>query len=273
MFDFIFAVYEPAMLSFLNKMPLVTQGPAEDSQRNGDPIQVSGNTAVISISGPMVKNGGWIARWLGMCSTAEVIKAVKTAISDKDIENIVLRMDTPGGSVSALAELGDAVREAAKEKNVIAQVEGMAASAGYYVASQANKIFANRMDLIGSIGTRIELYDFSKAFEKAGIEAVPVDTGEFKSAGMMGTKITDAQKADFQRIVDGFFQDFKETVMNGRNMTEKEFNSVADGRVFFAGEALDLGLIDGIQGIEQTLSELTQPAGRSTQAARRRLTI
>lgn len=271
MFDFIYSVYEPAMRAFMNNLSIV-QGPAEDAEREGLPVKVIGNTSVISVSGPMIKGDGWLARWFGLASTTETTMAVKSALADKDIENIVLLMDTPGGSVSALAELGDTVREAAQQKNVIAQVDGMTASAGYYVASQANKIYANRMDMVGSIGTRLELYDFSEAFKKAGIEAVPIDTGEYKSAGMMGTKITDEQKADFQRIVDGYFEDFKATVMQGRGMDEKEFTAIADGRMFFASEAVDLGLIDGIQGIERTLSDL-QPSGRSTQSARKRLMI
>ena len=278
MFDFIYAVYAPAMNCFLNNVSTlanVTQGPAEDAERDGQPIQVVGNTAVIPVSGPMIKSGGWFARWMGFASTSEITQAVKSALSDKDIDNIVLVMDTPGGSVSALAELGDTVKAAAQSKNVIAQVDGLTASAGYYVASQANKIYANRMDLIGSIGTRIDLYDYSKAFDQAGIEAIPVNTGDHKSAGMMGTEITKEQRAEFQRIVDGFFEDFKNTVIQGRGMSEKEFNAVADGRVFFAHEAIDLGLIDGVQGIEQTLSELVEmpSSGRSTQTARRRLSI
>lgn len=249
----------------------VNAGPAQDAERTGLPLRVRGTTALVSTIGPMMKNPGYWAHY-GVASTSATRAAILSAGADADIENIVWRVDTPGGSTDGLAELGDAVEEVAKVKPVIVQIDGMAASAGLYVTSKATEIRAGRMDMIGSIGTRMMLYDYSKAFEDAGIRAIPIDTGEFKSAGAIGTEITEEQIADFQRIVGDYFADFKAMMMSGRGFSEKEFNDVADGRVWLTSDALKLGLIDKVSTLEQTLAELAgNSKGRSTNSAHARL--
>lgn len=273
--ELIWMIYGPALEQIRQlaaRMQPPAAGPAEDAGRDGLPVQVVDNVAVIPLMGPMVKYGSWIARDLGMTSTTAVRAALQAAVADQGVDTILLHMDTPGGTVAGLPELGDAIAAANKLKPVVVQVDDMAASAGYYAAAQASAIYAGRLGMVGSIGVRMMLYDYSQEFEQMGIEAIPIDTGEFKSAGAVGTKITDAQRADFQRIVDGYFADFKATVRKGRGMTEKQFSAVADGRMFFAGEAMELGLIDGVQTLEQTLAKLSKPRrGRRTAAARARL--
>lgn len=249
---------------------VIQAGPADDAERAGLPIRVVDGAAVIAMRGPMVKRESWMTRYFGMSSTTAARVALAAAVADPKVETIVLAMDTPGGTVDGLAELADAVLAARQVKTVIAQVDGMTCSAGYYVASQASRIVAGRADLIGSIGVRMMLYDFSQAFEQDGIEAIPIDTGPFKSAGAMGTKITDEQRADFQRVVDAFFADFLGAIERGRpGLSGKRLQEVADGRVFTASEALNLGLIDGIQPIDTTLSALS---AESAAARQRRLT-
>lgn len=124
--------------------------------------------------------------------------------------------------------------------------------------------------MVGSIGTRIMLYDFSAMFEKQGIKAIPVDTGKFKSAGAMGTEITDEQKADFQRIVDAFQSDFRQVVSNGRQMNTAQLDAVADGRVWQVSEGIDLGLVDGVSTLSETINSQRR-VGFSAATARAQL--
>ena len=242
-------------------------GPVEDAQRSGLPTQKYNNAAIIQVKGPIVKEAGWLA-YFGFAGSRETQEALEAAASDEEIENIVMVMDTPGGSVDGLAELGDAVHRINQIKPITVHVDGMLASAGYYIAAGATNIYANRMDLIGSIGTRIMLYDYSEYFNELGIKAIPIDTGEHKSAGAEGTEITEAQQAEFQRIVDGYFDDFISVINRGR--TIPDLDSLADGRVFFAADAVKNGLIDGIKSLDETLKQ-TQPATHSTRQARARL--
>lgn len=270
----VWAIYQPAMINLAQMMrTLPSAGPADDAARNGLPVQVIGSVAIIPVVGVMVKSSSWWNSYFGLTSTAAVTQAVRAARADAAIETIVLVFDTPGGSVLALSDLGDEIAAAAKEKTVIAQVDSMTASAGYYAASQASAIYAGRMDMIGSIGARMVVYDMSRAYSEAGIEPIIFDTGEFKSAGEPGTKITDAQKADFQRVVDTYFADFRAMVMAGRSLDEKQFSAISDGRMFFAQDALKLGLIDGVQNLSVTLEKInaSRSTGRSTATARRRI--
>lgn len=241
-------------------------GPVDDAARANLPIQKYNNSAIIQVRGPIVKEAGWLA-FYGFAGSKETQAALQAALADDEVETITMVMDTPGGSVDGLAELGDLVYSANKIKPITVHVDGMLASAGYYIAAGASKIYANRMDLIGSIGTRIMLYDYSKYFEDIGIKAIPIDTGEHKSAGAEGTEITEAQQAEFQKIVDGYFEDFLNVINRGRNIPD--LNELADGRIFLASEAVNNGLIDGIKSVEQTLSESIPRV--STRQARARL--
>ena len=227
----------------------------------------SEGVGLIKIRGVMDKFEGWNTSYLG--SVVRARQAVLSALNDKDVSALMLVLDTPGGSVDGLSELGDAVYKARQSKMVVAQVDGMAASAGYYVASQADKIYAHRMDMVGSIGTRMMLYDFHKMFEKEGVEAVPIDTGKFKSAGAEGTEITKEQRADFQRIVDTYYQDFLNMISRGREMDVKNVKPLADGRVFIGQEAVDNGLIDGLQTFEETYAQIRQAVVESQGTPRR----
>lgn len=263
MCDYFWSVYPQAAQAIISSK--VEDGAIDEMERYGFPVHRVGNTAVIGVYGVTTKNGSWHGT-----STKDTATAVRAAKDDETIENIVIVFDTAGGSVSSLDALGDEIAAAAKQKRVIAQVDGLLASAGYYAASHATEIRAGAMDLIGSIGTRITLVDTSKMYNDAGVKVIAVDTGEYKSAGMEGTEITKNHIADFQRIVDGYFADFKRRVMDGRGMNEKQFADVADGRVFFGNESVSLGLIDAVKTLDETMLELAQ-AGKSTQAARKRL--
>jgi signal peptide peptidase SppA len=221
---------------------------------------VSG-VGIVRVMGVMVRRADAIDEWFGMAGTDKIREKIEDAAANPNVSTIVMLIDSPGGEVDGLAELADSVRAAAGRKRVIAQVEGMAASAAYMTASQATEIVAGRMDMIGSIGTRLTLFDTSKMAERWGIKAIPIDTGEFKSTGEFGTPITEAQIEYIRGLVDGYFADFKATVMRGRKMDAAAFAKVSDGRVWLAEDAKKLGLIDGFSTIRGTISRLQAAKG------------
>lgn len=229
--------------------------------------QSAGGVAILSLRGPMMTGVPQeIEDWFGVTDTKRFARTVEMAAEDKEVNSICICVNSPGGSVEGLTTLADAVNYAAGMKNVVGTVNGMSASAAYYAISGANTIFANRMDLVGSIGTRLTVYDYSEAFADAGIKPVVIDTGEFKSMGEPGTPITDAQKDEFQRLVDGYFSDFRQVVQRGRGMSDAGFEQVSDGRLFFAEEARGLGLIDGIGRPADVIKQM-----QTAIAARRRI--
>ncbi len=204
--------------------------PPRDWQASS-PTEGHEGVAVIDVRGVMTKRPSMFHAIFDASSTQAIKEAVEAAAADDQTKAILLRLDSPGGSVDGLAELGDAVFAARAEKPIYAQVDGMCASATYYVASQADKIFAGRMDMIGSIGTRLMLYDWSRFVANLGVKAIPIDTGEFKSAAAMGTEITDRQQDYFQSIVDAYFNDFVAAIVRSRGMDEKAVRELTDGDV------------------------------------------
>lgn len=280
--DLFWSVYTPfeqtiqstlvAYTQHLTKHGEIDSGSATDASRDGLPIAVRDNVAIIPITGTMVRRAGPLGRVFGLAGTDSIRLAVNSAINDPDIEHILFRVDSPGGSISGLRELGDVIKASPKPTTV--QVEGLAASAAYYVASQADNIFVGPTDLVGSIGVRVLMYDFSKAFMEDGIEPVVIDTGEFKSAGALGTKITETQRTDFQRVVDFYFEDFIRAVSTGRGLVEGQVREAADGRVFTPQEAISMNLIDGVSTYQNTLNNLrNRKRKESSEVMRARLRL
>lgn len=220
---------------------------------SGTSVPTGGGVAVIPIRGIILKDAGWLEAY-GAVSLRKVEDALLAASSDPGVSKIVMLIDSPGGSVDGLYGTAQIMRQVNKTKPIVAVVDGLAASAGYYLASQATEITAGKMDEVGSIGVRVLLYDFSKLFTDAGVRPVLIDTGEFKSIGAMGVPISEAQQAEVRKIVDAFFADFKASVRKGRSMTEPQVNKVADGRVFLGEEARELGLIDRVQSARDAVA-------------------
>ena len=264
----VLAVYPAAMQSLIQSRALMPQsgtrlapsaGPAQDHAERNPLMRVAGGMAIITASGILTKAGyydWWKEERVGGYRGME--KALDAAMSDDEIRNVVLLIDTPGGSVDGLSAMGRAIYDARDAKPIYAIIDGMCCSAGYYLASQCTRIIAPSDAIIGSIGTKIMLYEYYEMFREAGIRAIPVDTGEHKSAGAMGTQITEAQQAEFQRLVDAFFADFLAAVDRGRNVPELE--SLADGRVWVGSEALDLGLIDEVAPIRDAIRGISEEA-------------
>lgn len=247
-------------------VPKPSEGPAGDAEDDGFPVTVVDRVAIVHITGPLVKAStifGYPVKVFGLSSYLRIGAAITSALNDDSIEAILGRIDSPGGDTSGSVDLADLIYEARGVKPLVAQVTGMAAPAGYKLACQFDQVFAQRADTIGSIGTILPLYDYSRQFENDGIRPVPITAPKgspFKHAGMYGTEITPEQEADFQKWIDDLFGTFKDVVMRGRAMGEAQFDAVAGGQVWLAPEAVGLGLIDGVQTIEQTLEELQTAA-------------
>jgi signal peptide peptidase SppA len=247
---------------------IISEGPFYvESAATRRPYNVYGGVAVLHLRGPMMSGVPQeVEQIFSVTDTRRFARSLEVAADDKEVDSVAIIVNSPGGSVDGLNEIADAMQSVMRQKNVVAMVNGMAASAAYYAIAQAQTIYAGRMDLIGSIGTRLTVYDYSEAFANAGIKPVVIDTGEYKSMGEPGTEITDAHKAEFQRLVDGYFADFRQVVQRGRGLSDQSFEAIGDGRLFFAEESMRNGLIDGILKVSDVLNSM-----QAANAARRRI--
>jgi signal peptide peptidase SppA len=268
------AIEKHAMDKILSMMTISEKVAMPEFHSGPAPSSASGNVAVINITGTLMKNPSVIERlFFGATDMGELTSAVTAAASDKSISGIVLNISSPGGTVAGTPELAGAVASANQKKPVLAYVDDLAASAAYWIASQARGIYASRQAVVGSIGVRMAMYDLSKAYEQAGVKVIPIDTGKFKSAGLAGTEITAEQQQMYQEIVDAHFRDFKSAVMSGRQMDEAAFGKVGDAQIFHASKARSVGLIDGISSLAEVIKEAGKVTSRSTQAAHKRLAL
>lgn len=222
--------------------------------------------AVVTLTGTLMKAVSSMDP--GSTSTVRARREIRAAVRDADVSAVVLAIDSPGGTVAGTADLAAEVLNARKTKPVVAFVSDLGASAAYWVASQADAVYANdRTALIGSIGTLAVVYDMSAAAEKAGVKTLVFGTGPLKGAGAPGAPVTEDQKDYYRGIVEDAQRSFDAALKKGRGMTDARLEKVKTGGVFGATEAESLGLIDGIKTFEAAVDEAAALARRMRREA------
>ena len=180
-------------------------------------------------------------------------------IGDHNNQGLILFVDSPGGGVYESDELYLKLKEY-KEKTgrpVYSVMGSMAASGGYYISAAADKIIANRNTWTGSIGVTIgTLYDISGLLDRYGIKTETITAGRNKAMGSSVEPMTDEQKAIFQSLVDDAYEQFVGIVSEGRNLNLQDVKNLADGRIYTAKQALDLGLVDEIGTFKDAVSDM-----------------
>lgn len=148
---------------------------------------------------------------------------------------------------------------------IYAAIESYAASGGYYEACAADEIYANRNAITGSIGVIMgEFVDMSGLMDKLGIDVQYITSGPNKSMGNYYQALTEEQKAIYQSICDEYYDRFVEIVAQSRGMDQEKVYQLADGRVYSAGQALEHGLIDGLESFDDTLQRMMNDLGYYT---------
>ena len=181
-------------------------------------------------------------------------KAFRIAARDPNIKAVVIRIDSPGGSALASEVMWQAARHCAEKKPVIVSVGGMAASGGYYLASAGDKIYADPSAIVGSIGVVGGKFVLKDLFDKLGIHDQTFSKG--KNAGLfsMSEPWTDRQRKMVTSWMHQTYEQFTGRVMKMRGDKIKDIDKVARGRIFLAGQAKSLGLVDEIGGIQEAIS-------------------
>lgn len=241
---------------------MAARGSATDDATEDPGYTMYGSVAKISMIGHMTKG----VSSLGGTSTIRTRQAIRKAAADERVRAIMLSIDSPGGTVAGTPDLAGDVA-AAGGKPIWAHIDDLGASAAYYVAAGAERVTANSNALVGSIGTVMVLQDASKMAEKEGVKVHVLSTGPNKGTGTMGAEITAEQLTAEQEVVDDLGRQFVDHVNAQRGTKIKMGKGAADGRVFVAGKALGLGLIDAVQTFGQTLLELQATLATQDQEA------
>lgn len=226
---------------------------ARDPQTVGMASKDERKLAIVSIDGPMMKYASSLS---GGTSTVAIRQQLRELTRDDSVAGVMLKIFSPGGTVSGNKDLADEITTLAGKKPVHAFIEDLGASAAYWIASQTQRISTNPTGMVGSIGTFAVITDSSGAAKDLGFKVHVIRSGDFKGVGTPGTEITDDQLAEFQRNVDSLNEHFLAAVQTGRKMTKKQVKDLADGRVHVGEEALTLGLVDAVSSFDDAMNEL-----------------
>jgi len=193
----------------------------------------------------------------------DYLALLKKLRMDKSVKAIVLRINSPGGSSFASEIIWREIELNKKAgKKVIVSMGNVAASGGYYIACNADKIFAETNTITGSIGVFSIVPDFSGFFKnKLGITFDRISTSPYADAPSVTRPMTEGEKRIIQQEVDHIYQDFLGRVAEGRKMKLADIDSIAQGRVWTGAKALGIGLVDSIGGLEDAIKYAAKTAG------------
>jgi len=181
-------------------------------------------------------------------------EALRDAETDAKIKAVVIRIDSPGGSALASEAMWQAARRVAKTKPVVVSVGSMAASGGYYLASSGDYIFADPTAIVGSIGVVGGKFVLSDLFTKLGLNTQSFVRGKNADLFSSETEWDDRQRQQVTQWMKLTYDQFTARVMTTRQGKIKDIDSVARGRIFSANQARDLGMVDRIGGIQDTIA-------------------
>ena len=208
------------------------------------------------------KEGVGIIELKGLIVTSEqVLKNLTSFRNNPNVKSIILRIESPGGSVGASQEIFEDVKRTNKVKPVVASMGSMGASGGYYAALGAEKIIANPGTMTGSIGVIVKFPNLEGLFEKIGYKSVVVKSGAMKDVGASNRPLSSEERALIQGLIDNVFNQFVKAVAESRGMPEETVKELADGRIFSGEQAFEAGLIDGLGNFTDAVSMAAELGG------------
>jgi protease-4 len=229
------------------------------------------NTVLIyDLSGPITSSNdsGLTAGTRQQIITSLVEKDFRSIKEDKNIKNVVFRVNTPGGEVGASKVLGDMIGDLKNhfnQKEAVFYFDSVAASGGLLAAyKNPNYIVGSPYGETGSIGVILHLPNFKETADKIGYKETVIKSSDSKDIGNPLRDPTNKEIAYFQSQIDREFKDFKQTVATGRNLDSKKVDEFSNGYTYFNDEARNLGLIDRVGNLDIATAKAAENAGISS---------
>jgi protease IV len=190
-------------------------------------------------------------------STATTLKALRKAIKDEHVKAILLRINSPGGTVSASQEITGEVKAFRKtNRPIVVSMGDVAASGGYYVASASDRILAEPGTLTGSIGVIMHFMNFKGLADKVGVQSEVIKSGQFKDLASQFRPMLPEERVILQTLCTDSYDQFCTAVAEGRKINLAEVRRIGDGRVYSGRQALKLHLVDELGGYDDSLEAL-----------------
>jgi len=225
------------------------------------PSRVGGDKiAVIPLTGVITGTSG--SFMYGQVITPELVREqLKRAEGDSAVKAVILRVDSPGGEVAPCQEILEEIEQAKQSKPVVVSMGSTAASGGYYISCEADKIVALSSTLTGSIGVIAQIPNLKGLFDKLGIEMQTFTGGEHKDMYAGYRNLTPEEQEIMQNLVDEYYEQFIAVVAEGRGMDKEEVRSLATGQLYTGVAAEKLGLVDELGGLDKAVEVATELSG------------
>ena len=211
---------------------------------------------VIPLEGDIVEAQTEIFSGEANINVNETIAKLNTAKENKKIKAVVLRVNSPGGSALTSDIIAEKVKELASEKPVYVSMSSVAASGGYYISANANKIYVDRNTVTGSVGVVSVLVDYSSLLKDNGVNVEKISEGEYSDLYSADT-FTEKKYNKIYNSNLKVYEDFLNVVSNGRKIDKERLKELAEGRVWTGTEAVKNGLADEIGGLYSTIYAIT----------------
>jgi protease-4 len=180
---------------------------------------------------------------IGGSTRQQVLKSLKT-IKEKKYPALLLRIDSPGGTVGDSQEIYEALKKLGETVKIVASFGNISASGGVYIGMGANHIVANPGTITGSIGVILRGNNLERLLEKIGVSFKVIKSGPYKDILAFDRELQPEEQTILQTLIDNSYQQFIETVALSRKLSLDKVRSFADGRIFTGHQALELGVVD-----------------------------
>jgi capsid assembly protease len=252
---------------------LLAGGLADSYRQHGDaPYPVVDGIAVIEISGVLIHRGGWIGQSSGQTSYEGIAAQIEAAAADPSVRGLALEIDSFGGEVAGVFDLADRIRAIRAQKPVWAFVAEHAFSAGYALASQADRILLPRTGALGSIGVVVLHADLSSQLEQDGVRVTLIHSGRHKVDGNPYQPLPEDVRDDIQREIDVLRFLFAETVAAGRSgKISHEAAMATEAATYRGADAVAAGLADEVTDLARGFATFRQSVAQRPTAAIARL--
>jgi signal peptide peptidase SppA len=244
-------------------------GSDDSEDRDPEPAyRESGSTAVVSVEGVIAKHAAMvngISQPEGS-SCERIMADLQKARSNPRIQTVVIKLDTPGGTVAGISDAADMIYAMRSEKLMVAFADDMAASGGAWLASQCQEFFCNKAALVGSIGVIMVAVDRSAQADASGVKYHVIKSGAFKGTAGAPVKFSAEDFQEMQSRVDSLHAVFVGEVARGRGMDAQAVAAFADGRCFTGQQAVDAGLCDGVCSFEELMQSINAGTDRPSRS-------
>ncbi len=188
-----------------------------------------------------------------------VARLLEQAANDPDVKAVVVRVNSPGGSVVASDDIYHALLEF--EKPVVVWMGEMAASGGYYIACGGDYVFAHPNTLTGSIGVISQFINVEELLDEVGVDVVVITSGPHKDIGSLFREMTEEEQALWGAIIDETYEGFVEIVAQARGLPLEDVRELANGSIYTGRQALEVGLVDGVGTLDDAIAKAAELGG------------